>query len=114
MLVYLQPKGIQTEIDEAMKQLDVQQDKLRQVEEKMADPKNFDKMTQPGGIAKLMEEVDKDNILDLEEFRRRRAKKDPVDDDGFAMGGRIGANAGICYASKKVMDMMKKIWNESS
>tara|TARA_A100001515_G_scaffold55221_1_gene43574 strand:- start:3621 stop:4937 length:1317 start_codon:yes stop_codon:yes gene_type:complete len=100
------PKGIQTEIDEAMKQLDIQQDKLRQVEEKMADPKNFDKMTQPGGIAKLMEEVDKDNILDLEEFRRRRAK-DPVDDDGFAMGGRIGANAGI-FVGKKVMDMMKK------
>ena len=99
------PKGIQTEIDEAMKKLDVQQEKLRQVEEKMADPKNFDKMTQPGGLAKLMEEVDEDNIIDLAEFRRR--KKDPVDDDGFAMGGRIGANKGL-FASKKLMDMMKK------
>ena len=99
------PKGIQTEIDEAMKKLDVQQEKLRQVEEKMADPKNFDKMTQPGGLAKLMEEVDEDNIIDLAEFRRR--KKDPIDDDGFAMGGRIGANKGL-FASKKLMDMMKK------
>ena len=99
------PKGIQTEIDEAMKKLDVQQEKLRQVEEKMADPKNFDKMTQPGGLAKLMEEVDEDNIIDLAEFRRR--KKDPIDDDGFAMGGRIHANAGV-FASKKLMDMMKK------
>ena len=35
------PKGIQTEIDEAMKKLDVQQEKLRQVEEKMADPKTL-------------------------------------------------------------------------
>lgn len=100
------PKGIQTEIDEAMKKLDVQQEKLRQVEEKMADPKNFDKMTQPGGLAKLMEEVDEDNIIDLAEFRRR--KKDPIDDDGFAMGGRIGANSGL-FASKKIMDMMKKL-----
>ena len=99
------PKGIQTEIDEAMKKLDVQQEKLRQVEEKMADPKNFDKMTQPGGLAKLMEEVDKDNIIDLAEFRRR--KKDPIDDDGFAMGGRIHANAGV-FASKKLMEFMKK------
>lgn len=99
------PKGIQTEIDEAMKKLDVQQEKLRQVEEKMADPKNFDKMTKPGGLAKLMEEVDEDNIIDLAEFRRR--KKDPIDDDGFAMGGRIGANSGL-FASKKLMDMMKK------
>ena len=99
------PKGIQTEIDEAMKKLDVQQEKLRQVEEKMADPKNFDKMTQPGGLAKLMEEVDEDNIIDLAEFRRR--KKDPIDDDGFAMGGRIGANSGL-FASKKLMDLMKK------
>ena len=99
------PKGIQTEIDEAMKKLDVQQEKLRQVEEKMADPKNFDKMTQPGGLAKLMEEVDEDNIIDLAEFRRR--KKDPIDDDGFAMGSRIHANAGV-FASKKLMDMMKK------
>ena len=100
------PKGIQTEIDEAMKKLDVQQEKLRQVEEKMADPKNFDKMTKPGGLAKLMEEVDEDNIIDLAEFRRR--KKDPIDDDGFAMGGRIGANSGL-FASKKIMDMMKKL-----
>ena len=100
------PKGIQTEIDEAMKKLDVQQEKLRQVEEKMADPKNFDKMTQPGGLAKLMEEVDEDNIIDLAEFRRR--KKDPIDDDGFAMGGRIGANSGL-FAGKKIMDMMKKL-----
>ena len=99
------PKGIQTEIDEAMKKLDVQQEKLRQVEEKMADPKNFDKMTKPGGLAKLMEEVDEDNIIDLAEFRIR--KKDPIDDDGFAMGGRIGANKGL-FASKKLMDMMKK------
>ena len=99
------PKGIQTEIDDAMKKLDVQQEKLRQVEEKMADPKNFDKMTKPGGLAKLMEEVDEDNIIDLAEYRRR--KKDPIDDDGFAMGGRIHANAGV-FASKKLMEFMKK------
>ena len=57
-------------------------------------------MTQPGGLAKLMEEVDKDNIIDLAEFRRR---KDPVDDDGFAMGGRVHANAGCL--------LVKNLWS---
>ncbi len=94
------PKG-EPDIDlpDAIKELErkVKRDKerLKAAEEMMLDPKNFDKMSQPGGLAKILKEVDEEKakVVDLEEFRRR--KKDPIDDDDFAMGGRVNAKLGM-------------------
>jgi gas vesicle protein len=87
------PKGILEEVEEALKANRQQQDDLKALEDKMADPKNIDKMTEPGGLGKLMKEVQDDKVVDLAEYRSRRAK-DPVDDD-FAMGGRVHAKLGM-------------------
>ena len=87
------PKGILDEIEEALKANKQEQIDLKALEDKMADPKNIDKMTAPGGLGKLMKEVQDDKVVDLAEFRRR--KKDPVDDDDFATGGRVGAKLGL-------------------
>ena len=38
------------------------------------DPKNIDKMTAPGGLGKLMKEVQDDKVVDLAEFRSRRKR----------------------------------------
>ena len=88
------PKGILDEIEEALKANKQEQIDLKALEDKMADPKNIDKMTAPGGLGKLMKEVQDDKVVDLAEFRSRRAK-DPVDDDDFATGGRVGAKLGL-------------------
>ena len=59
-------------------------------------------MTQPGGLAKLMEEVDKDNIMILVEFRRG---KRPNRRRQFCNGRTYYANAGV---ASKTMEFMKK------
>ena len=105
------PKG-EPDIDlpDAIKELErkVKRDKerLKAAEEMMLDPKNFDKMSQPGGLAKILKEVDEEKakVVDLEEFRRR--KKDPIDDDDFAMGGRVGAKLGLFTGIGKKMSEM--------
>jgi len=105
------PKG-EPDIDlpDAIKELErkVKRDKerLKAAEEMMLDPKNFDKMSQPGGLAKILKEVDEEKakVVDLEEFRRR--KKDPIDDDDFAMGGRVHAKTGLFTGIGKKMSEM--------
>jgi len=74
--------------DDALKANKQKQADLKAVEEKMADIKNFDKMTKPGGLAKLMQEVQDEKVIDLEKFRKA---KDPVDKN---KGGRIGFSNG--------------------
>jgi len=85
------PKTIEEQLDDALKSNKQEQIDQKALEDKMADIKNFDKMTQPGGLAKLKQEVQDEKIVDLEKFRKA---KDPIDDD-FAMGGRVGAKMGL-------------------
>ena len=81
--------GILSEIDDALKFNKQRQKDLQALEEKMADIKNFKTMTEPGGLEKLMREVQDDKVVDLAKFRKA---KDPVDD--LATGGRVGFNEG--------------------
>ena len=111
------PPSVQKRMDEmlekgedAIKELERKvkkdQERFKAAEEFMTDPKNFDKMTQPGGLAKILKEVDEDKakVVDLAEFRRR--KKDPLDDDDFAMGGRVHAKLGMFAGIGKKMSEM--------
>ena len=76
---------------------------LKAVEEKMADINNFKKMQDPKGLEKLMQEVQDEKVVDLADFKRKKK----LDEDGFARGGRIGANSGL-FAGKKIMEFLKK------
>ena len=76
-------------IDRITKTNKQRQKDLQALEEKMADIKNFKTMTEPGGLEKLMKEVQDDKVIDLAKFRKA---KDPVDD--MATGGRVGFTEG--------------------
>ena len=105
-----EPDEYSIDLPDAIKELERKvkrdQERLKAAEEFMTDPKNFDKMTQPGGLAKILKEVDEEKakVVDLEEFRRR--KKDPLDDDDFAMGGRVHAKLGLFAGIGKKMSEM--------
>ena len=71
----------------------------------LLDPKNFDKMSQPGGLAKMMKEVHGDKVVDLAEYRSRKRS---IDDDDFAMGGRVHAKLGMFAGIGKKMS--EDVW----
>tara|TARA_R100001443_G_scaffold26430_2_gene39660 strand:- start:1107 stop:2186 length:1080 start_codon:yes stop_codon:yes gene_type:complete len=102
--ISLENKSIPDQMDEALKANKQRQTDLKALEDKMADIKNFKKMTQPGGLEKLMKEVQDDKVIDLAKFRK---SKDPVDD--LAMGGRVGMNpGGLAGIAKMLMSIMRK------
>jgi len=92
--------SIADEVEEALKVNKQKQADLKAVEEKMADIKNFDKMTKPGGLAKLMQEVQDEKVIDLEKFRKA---KDPVDKN---KGGRVPMQFGGML--KGLLSLMRK------
>ena len=83
------------DLDRAMKANKQEQIDLKALEDKMADIKNFDKMTKPGGLADLMQEVQDDKVIPF----RRPDKK--------AMGGRVGMQLGGGIL-KALMSLMRK------
>ena len=87
--------------DDALKANKQKQADLKAVEEKMADIKNFDKMTKPGGLAKLMQEVQDEKVIDLEKFRKA---KDPIDKN---KGGRVPMQLGGSIL-KGLLSLMRK------
>ena len=89
------PKGILEEVEEALKANKQKQADLKALEDKMADPKNIDKMTKPGGLADLMQEVQDDKVIPF---------KKP---DKKAMGGRVGMQLGGGIM-KALMSLMRK------
>jgi hypothetical protein len=74
------PKNIADEIEDVIKAGKQKDADLARVEEKMADPKNIDKMMEPGGFEKLMQEVQDEKIIP---FKPKKAE-----------GGRIGLQLG--------------------
>jgi predicted Ser/Thr protein kinase len=95
-----QIKEASMSVDDALKANKQKQADLKAVEEKMADIKNFDKMTKPGGLAKLMQEVQDEKVIDLEKFRKA---KDPVDKN---KGGRVPMQFGGML--KGLLSLMRK------
>jgi len=91
------PSGmsIADEVEEALKINKQRQADLKALEDKMADPKNIDKMTKPGGLADLMQEVQDDKVIPF---------KKP---DKKAMGGRVGMQLGGGIM-KALMSLMRK------
>ena len=89
------PKSILDEVEEALKANKQRQADLKALEDKMADPKNIDKMTKPGGLADLMQEVQDDKVIPF---------KKP---DKKAMGGRVGMQLGGGIM-KALMSLMRK------
>ena len=87
--------SIADEVEEALKINKQRQADLKALEDKMADPKNIDKMTKPGGLADLMQEVQDDKVIPF----RRPDKK--------AMGGRVGMQLGGGIM-KALMSLMRK------
>ena len=83
------------DLDRAMKANKQEQIDLKALEDKMADIKNFDKMTKPGGLADLMQEVQDDKVIPF----RRPDKK--------AMGGRVGMQLGGGIL-KALISLMRK------
>ena len=87
--------SIADEVEEALKINKQRQADLKALEDKMADPKNIDKMTKPGGLADLMQEVQDDKVIPF---------KKP---DKKAMGGRVGMQLGGGIM-KALMSLMRK------
>ena len=87
--------SIADEVEEALKINKQRQADLKALEDKMADPKNFKKMTKPGGLADLMQEVQDDKVIPF---------KKP---DKKAMGGRVGMQLGGGIM-KALMSLMRK------
>ena len=87
--------SIADEVEEALKVNKQRQADLKALEDKMADPKNIDKMTKPGGLADLMQEVQDDKVIPF---------KKP---DKKAMGGRVGMQGGGGIM-KALMSLMRK------
>jgi len=87
--------SIADEVEEALKVNKQRQADLKALEDKMADPKNIDKMTKPGGLADLMQEVQDDKVIPF---------KKP---DKKAMGGRVGMQLGGGIM-KALMSLMRK------
>ena len=89
--------SIADEVEEALKVNKQRQADLKALEDKMADPKNIDKMTKPGGLADLMQEVQDDKVIPF---------KKP---DKKAMGGRVGMQpGGLAGLAKMLMSIMRK------
>ena len=82
------------DLDRAMKANKQEQIDLKALEDKMADIKNFDKMSKPGGIADLMQEVQDAKVIPF----KRPDKK--------AMGGRVEMSGGGIL--KALMSLMRK------
>jgi len=74
------PKNIEDELEDLIKAGRQKDADLARVEEKMADPKNIDKMMEPGGFEKLMQEVQDEKIIP---FKPKKAE-----------GGRIHLKEG--------------------
>ena len=87
--------SVADEVEEALKINKQRQADLKALEDKMADPKNIDKMTKPGGLADLMQEVQDDKVIPF---------KKP---DKKAMGGRVGMQLGGGIM-KALMSLMRK------
>ena len=87
--------SVADEVEEALKINKQRQADLKALEDKMADPKNFKKMTKPGGLADLMQEVQDDKVIPF---------KKP---DKKAMGGRVGMQLGGGIM-KALMSLMRK------
>jgi hypothetical protein len=87
--------SVADEVEEALKANKQRQADLKALEDKMADPKNIDKMTKPGGLADLMQEVQDDKVIPF---------KKP---DKKAMGGRVGMQLGGGIM-KALMSLMRK------
>lgn len=84
------------DLDRAMKANKQEQIDLKALEDKMADIKNFDKMSKPGGIADLMQEVQDAKVIPF----KRPDKK--------AMGGRVEMSTGGIGILKALMSLMRK------
>jgi hypothetical protein len=86
--------SVSDEVEEALKINKQRQADLKALEDKMADPKNIDKMTKPGGLADLMQEVQDAKVIPF----KRPDKK--------AMGGRVEMSGGGIL--KALMSLMRK------
>jgi hypothetical protein len=88
--------SVSDEVEEALKINKQRQADLKALEDKMADPKNIDKMTKPGGLADLMQEVQDAKVIPF----KRPDKK--------AMGGRVEMSTGGIGILKALMSLMRK------
>ena len=92
--------SVSDEVEEALKINKQRQVDLKALEDKMADPENIDKMTKPGGLADLMQEVQDDKVIPFMKYQPNPKPKK-------AMGGRVGMQLGGGIM-KALMSLMRK------